>query len=207
MKTASLFFAASMAVAAAAKGLTDVLPKCALDCAQKAVETADCTLDDTNCICADQATYQAILQPAVDCMVKACGQEETLTKVAPAVVKFCVAAMPKAPAASSSASASSPAATKTTHAASSKAASEASSLASPAASETSSEASKSANPEKKWTSDQPSEVPETTAGGSPTAAESEQPSSTTAPSSAAAAGAAGPMVTAALLVAGAVAML
>lgn len=80
MKTASLFFAASMAVAVAAKGLADVLPKCAVDCAEKALKTAKCSLEDTACLCADQETYQSLLQPAVECMVSTCGQDETLSK-------------------------------------------------------------------------------------------------------------------------------
>ncbi|PTB68166.1 hypothetical protein BBK36DRAFT_1157838 [Trichoderma citrinoviride] len=203
MKTASLFFAASMAVAVAAKSLSDVLPKCAVDCAETALKGARCALDDTPCLCADQTTYQTLLQPAVECMVKACGQQETITKIAPAVVQFCAAANPKLPSPSSPA----PAATKTIHTPSIKASS---ASASPAGSETASEASETTAPQKKWTSDQPSEVPEATASESATAAASEQPSSTTgtaAASSGAAAGAAGPMVTAALLVAGAVAML
>ncbi|ETR97153.1 hypothetical protein M419DRAFT_43045, partial [Trichoderma reesei RUT C-30] len=88
----SLFFAASMAVAVAAKTLSDVLPKCAVDCANESLKTAKCKLDDTACICADQETYQTLLQPATECMLKECGQAETLKNVVPAVINFCAAA-------------------------------------------------------------------------------------------------------------------
>ncbi|PTB73404.1 hypothetical protein M440DRAFT_1404410 [Trichoderma longibrachiatum ATCC 18648] len=80
MKTASLFLAASMAVAAAAKGLTGVLPTCAVDCVADALKTTKCSLEDAACLCADQETYQSLLGPAVDCMVKACGKTETISK-------------------------------------------------------------------------------------------------------------------------------
>ncbi|EGR50527.1 cell wall protein [Trichoderma reesei QM6a] len=213
MKTASLFFAASMAVAVAAKTLSDVLPKCAVDCANESLKTAKCKLDDTACICADQETYQTLLQPATECMLKECGQAETLKNVVPAVINFCAAANPKLTARPSAPSTSAPAVPKTTLVPSSKAPSAA---ASAAASETSPEASETAIPEKKWTSDQVTELVEATGSASPTAASSEQAASTStststtataAPSTAAAAGAAGPMVAAALLVAGTVAML
>ncbi|KAL7811222.1 cell wall protein [Trichoderma aethiopicum] len=209
MKTASLFLAASMAVAVAAKGLTDVLPACAVDCVANALKTTKCSLEDAACLCADQDTYQSLLGPAVDCMVKACGETQTITKISPDVVHFCAVTNPKLTSRPAAPSTSAPAAPKTTPAQSSKAPSAA---ASPASSETSPEASETSDLEKKWTSDQSSEISEATASASAIVTASKKASSTTtttvtASSSTGAAGAAGPMVTAAMLVAGAVAML
>ncbi|UKZ83211.1 hypothetical protein TrVFT333_011016 [Trichoderma virens FT-333] len=200
MKAASILIAASMAGAVAAQKLSDYFPECSISCLEQGTTSAtDCSLNDAVCFCV-QSNYEAIYNAELSCVLKACGADVSVDKVLPAAIQFCSAATESASATATgnadSTSATSAPATTTTSAASSKA-TETSAPQTTSSAQSSSAAHSSSAPQTTAASSTPvgSGRPVTTA------------STTTSFSTAAAAGAAGPMVTAVMLVAGAVAML
>ncbi|KAL7948780.1 hypothetical protein V8C42DRAFT_312312 [Trichoderma barbatum] len=208
MKTTSFLLAASMAGAVVAQKLGDYFPECSLDCLEQGTTSAtDCSLTDAVCFCV-QSNYEAIYTAELSCVLKACGPDVSVDKVLPAAVQFCSAATASASASATasegSTSATSAAPTKTTEASSSEATeTTASQTASSAPSSAPSSAQSSAP------SSTPSSAATTTARSSTPVGTGRPvpPASTTTSFSTAAAAAAGPMVTAVMLVAGAVAML
>ncbi|KAM6487493.1 hypothetical protein HDV62DRAFT_154898 [Trichoderma sp. SZMC 28011] len=203
MKTTSFLLAASMAGAVVAQKLSDYFPECSLNCLEQGTTSAtDCTLGDAVCFCV-QSNYEAIYNAELSCVLKDCGASVSVDKVLPAAIQFCSAAT-----ASASATAAAPAeSTSATSAATTETTSQ--TAPSSSSSSSSSEASETSTPQTTSSAARSTSAPQTTATRS-TPVGSGRPvttASVTTSFGTAAAGAAGPMVTAAMLIAGAVAML
>ncbi|UKZ61820.1 uncharacterized protein TrAtP1_003079 [Trichoderma atroviride] len=193
MKTTTLLAAASVAGVVAAQSLSDYFPKCSVDCLEEATKQAtSCSTTDAVCFCV-QSNYEAIYNSGLACVLKDCGNDVAVDKVLPAAIQFCSAASSSASAAATATAAgestSTTAATtpKTTHA------TQTTETAETTAPQTTSSA-----------------LPTTTGAVSSNTAASGRPASTTRATtslSTAAAGAAKPLVTAAMIIAGAVAMI
>ncbi|KAM0454162.1 hypothetical protein ACHAPV_008629 [Trichoderma viride] len=193
MKTTTLLAAASVAGVVAAQSLSDYFPKCSIDCLEEATEQATkCSVTDAVCFCV-QSNYEAIYNSGLACVLKDCGKDVAVDKVLPAAIQFCSAA-------SSSASA---AATAT--------ATDESTSASAAPTPKTTQATQTAETTETTTAKTtPTALPTVTGAVSSNTAASGRPASTTRAStslSTGAAAAAKPLVTAAMIVAGAIAMI
>ncbi|RGP78500.1 extracellular membrane 8-cysteine cfem [Fusarium longipes] len=82
----SVALVAIAAVAAQAQSLADV-PKCALPCLDKAIESeTSCETTDTACVCEN---FSAIRGVATSCVIDACGTDVAINKVLPATEALC----------------------------------------------------------------------------------------------------------------------
>ncbi|KAK4078210.1 uncharacterized protein Triagg1_3226 [Trichoderma aggressivum f. europaeum] len=84
------FTLAFAAFAAAVYGQTiDDIPACAQPCIQNAIASATtCAAADYACACSD-ANFANVESASINCVVAACGADEAINVVLPAVQAFC----------------------------------------------------------------------------------------------------------------------
>ncbi|EFQ34019.1 CFEM domain-containing protein [Colletotrichum graminicola M1.001] len=90
MKYSYLLFAAIANLAVAQQKLTDVIPKCSVDCLTKAVKdgTNCSSIDDSTCIC-EATNYRNIYTVGVPCVLQSCSSDVATGQLLPAAAKFC----------------------------------------------------------------------------------------------------------------------
>ncbi|KPM37834.1 hypothetical protein AK830_g8741 [Neonectria ditissima] len=82
------FVALALAATARAQSRDDI-PKCALDCLDKGIESeTSCSTTDYTCVCKNFSKVQAV---ATSCVIDACGADVAVNDVLPAVQALCKA--------------------------------------------------------------------------------------------------------------------